>query len=314
MKKIIYFLICLLLFTSCNNIVLRKDESERVSFNNSLTKGNYDIYIYEVVYPETQNEKLVFMNNFENLLKSKNKSENKISFILPKNLYDDVISTINDGGIGDENSFIKSASSINNLDKININKKTRGIKVPEDTGDIQKYLNKQYYSLLKLLNRENEYNSNSYYTEFDKKKLSDEFLSKRKNLKKILLQNKDNFLIKLNNLKDLKNYRNDLIYLTNCNYSSLKNFLENEPTSISPLILINSDFYTGYTACKNSVILFNGYGREEMSYFIGYNFETTIIKIDNINDYYFTNSNKQIEISTLLNRKKYTPKRPLDKQ
>ena len=60
MKKLFYFLLCLFLFTACDNIVLRKDKSERVTFNETLPNGEYSLYMYEVKYPEKQEEKNCF--------------------------------------------------------------------------------------------------------------------------------------------------------------------------------------------------------------------------------------------------------------
>ena len=66
MKKLFYFLLCLFLFTACDNIVLRKDKSERITFNETLPNGEYSIYMYEVKYPEEQKDKIAFMTKFEN--------------------------------------------------------------------------------------------------------------------------------------------------------------------------------------------------------------------------------------------------------
>ena len=129
MKKLFYFLLCLFLFTACDNIVLRKDKSERVTFNETLPNGEYSLYMYEVKYPEKQEEKIAFMSEFENFLENGVEGyERDINFILPKALYEDVESVLADEGIGNERIFFKSASFINEEDKKIIDRETKSYK------------------------------------------------------------------------------------------------------------------------------------------------------------------------------------------
>lgn len=311
MKKILYLFICLILFTSCDNIVLRKDRNERVTFKKNIVQGKYNIYFYELNYPHNQNDKLSFIAHFQEILDKKAKGN--INFILPKELYDDVESVMNDGGIGIEKSFFKDASFLTKEDLKNINSKARYVETPKNGGTIQENLNRQYYCILRLLQREDEYNKESYYTEYDKVTLAKEFISKRKQLKSTLLKNKNNFLVKITQNNDLKNYKNDMIYIENCDDTFVDNIVNNKKHISSPLMLLENSLYTGYTMNNNSLVLFGGYGRTKLNYFIGYEFETTIIRVNDLRDIYFIADDKSLEISTLLDRSKYTPKRPLSR-
>ena len=71
MKKIFYLLMCLIIFAGCDNVVLRKDKSERVTFNKEIPQGEYTLYMYELKYPEKQEEKIIFLSKFENFLKNR---------------------------------------------------------------------------------------------------------------------------------------------------------------------------------------------------------------------------------------------------
>ena len=315
MKKLFYFLLCLFLFTACDNIVLRKDKSERVTFNETLPNGEYSLYMYEVKYPEKQEEKIAFMSEFENFLENGVEGyERDINFILPKALYEDVESILADEGIGDERAFFKSASFIDEEDKKIIDRETKSVKTPMDGGEIQKYLNKQYYHILSLAGRENEYRENFFYTEYDKRKITSEYINKRENLKKFLSEKKKNFLVLAENTGDLKNYEDDMVYLNEYDSGLEKSVLEGKEILKSPVTVIKSDKYKGYVLNGNNLVFFDGNGKEEFNYFRRYNFNVKVKKIDNFNISNFITDDEQVEISVLLSRKKYVPKRPLEEK
>ena len=315
MKKLFYFLLCLFLFTACDNIVLRKDKSERVTFNETLPNGEYSLYMYEVKYPEKQEEKIAFMSEFENFLENGVEGyERDINFILPKALYEDVESILADEGIGDERAFFKSASFIDEEDKKIIDRETKSVKTPMDGGEIQKYLNKQYYHILSLAGRENEYRENFFYTEYDKRKITSEYINKRENLKKFLSEKKKNFLVLAENTGDLKNYEDDMVYLNEYDSGLEKSVLEGKEILKSPVTVIKSNKYKGYVLNGNNLVFFDGNGKEEFNYFRRYNFNVKVKKIDNFNISNFITDDEQVEISVLLGRKKYVPKRPLEEK
>ena len=315
MKKLFYFLLCLFLFTACDNIVLRKDKSERVTFNETLPNGEYSLYMYEVKYPEKQEEKIAFMSEFENFLENGVEGYKRdINFILPKALYKDVESVLADEGIGNERIFFKSASFINEEDKKIIDRETKSVKTPMDGGEIQKYLNKQYYHILSLAGRENEYRENFFYTEYDKRKITSEYINKRENLKKFLSEKKKDFLVLAENTDDLKNYEDDMVYLNEYDSRLEKSVLEGKEILKSPVTVIKSDKYKGYVLNGNNLVFFDGNGKEEFNYFRRYNFNVKVKKIDNFNISNFITDDEQVEISVLLGRKKYVPKRPLEEK
>lgn len=315
MKKLFYFLLCLFLFTACDNIVLRKDKSERITFNETLPNGEYSIYMYEVKYPEKQKDKIAFMTKFENFLENGVEGyERDINFILPKALYEDVESVLADEGIGNERIFFKSASFINEEDKKIIDRETKSVKTPMDGGEIQKYLNKQYYHILSLVGRENEYRENFFYTEYDKRKITSEYINRRENLKKVLSEKKKDFLVLAENKDELKNYEDDMVYLNEYDSRLEKSILEGKEILKSPVTVIKSDKYKGYVLNGNNLVFFDGNGKEEFNYFRRYNFNVKVKKIDNFNISNFITDDEQVEISVLLGRKKYVPKRPLEEK
>lgn len=315
MKKLFYFLLCLFLFTACDNIVLRKDKSERITFNETLPNGEYSIYMYEVKYPEKQKDKIAFMTKFENFLENGVEGYKRdINFILPKALYEDVESVLADEGIGNERIFFKSASFINEEDKKIIDRETKSVKTPMDGGEIQKYLNKQYYHILSLVGRENEYRENFFYTEYDKRKITSEYINRRENLKKILSEKKKDFLVLAESRDELKNYEDDMVYLNEYDSRLEKSILEGKEILKSPVTVIKSDKYKGYVLNGNNLVFFDGSGKEELNYFRRYNFNVKVKKIDNFNISNFITDDEQVEISVLLGRKKYVPKRPLEEK
>lgn len=315
MKKLFYFLLCLFLFTACDNIVLRKDKSERITFNETLPNGEYSIYMYEIKYPEKQKDKIAFMTKFENFLENGVEGYKRdINFILPKALYEDVESVLADEGIGNERIFFKSASFINEEDKKIIDRETKSVKTPMDGGEIQKYLNKQYYHILSLVGRENEYRENFFYTEYDKRKITSEYINRRENLKKILSEKKKDFLVLAENKDELKNYEDDMVYLNEYDSRLEKSILEGKEILKSPVTVIKSDKYKGYVLNGNNLVFFDGNGKEEFNYFRRYNFNVKVKKIDNFNISNFITDDEQVEISVLLGRKKYVPKRPLEEK
>lgn len=315
MKKLFYFLLCLFFFTACDNIVLRKDKSERITFNETLPNGEYSIYMYEIKYPEKQKDKIAFMTKFENFLENGVEGYKRdINFILSKDLYEDVESVLADEGIGNERIFFKSASFINEEDKKLIDRETKSVKTPMDGGEIQKYLNKQYYHILSLAGRENEYRENFFYTEYDKRKITSEYINRRENLKKILSEKKKDFLVLAESRDELKNYEDDMVYLNEYDSRLEKSILEGKEILKSPVTVIKSDKYKGYVLNGNNLVFFDGSGKEELNYFRRYNFNVKVKKIDNFNISNFITDDEQVEISVLLGRKKYVPKRPLEEK
>ena len=312
MKKIFYLLICLIIFAGCDNVVLRKDKSERVTFNKEIPQGEYTLYMYELKYPEKQEEKIIFLSKFENFLKNRVEGLTEdVTFILPKNMYDDVNAVLNNEGIGIERAFFKSASYIDENDKKIIDRETKFVRTPKDAGEVQKYLNKQYYYILSLFGKQKEYKENFLYSEYDKRVLTAEYLNERKELKNILSEKKKNFVVAVERLEEVENYKNDLVYLKNSSQQFDDSLINGSRENIPPVLILNSGKYTGYTVNKNSVVLFAGSGKERLNYFRRYDFTTIIKKIDSFNYSNFVIDKKQAEISVLLNRKKYVPKRPL---
>lgn len=314
MKKIFYILLCLILFVGCDNVVLRKDKSERITFEKKVPQGEYTLYMYEIKYPEKQEEKIAFMSKFENFLRNKVEGINRdVNFIMPENLYEDINYILNDEGIGIERAFFKSSSFVGEEDKKIIDRETSFVKTPLNGGEIQKYLNKQYFYILSLVGKQKEYDENFFYTEYDKRTIISEYIEKRESLKEILSEKKKDFLVAVENKDFLEKYKDDMLYLKEHDEDLEEEIINRSFSVKSPLVVMDSYSYNGYTVCGNSIIFLAGdkENNENINYFRRYKFNVVIKEISDFNYSNFALDENQLEVSVLLGRKKFVPRRPL---
>lgn len=181
MKRRALFLLTLtLLATSCGSIVARKDKSQIVKFENSkIVADSYDITFYKMAYPEKPHDKDVFYEQFD-VLTSKMVAYGKdINLIIPLELYKDLLNLQKREVREGEKVYYKQAYSLTEEEKNFIDSKV-DVNTPSDSGEIQKYLNKQVAYWYDYLKKPQEYDSTRYYTELDKDRVVDEVFENRK--------------------------------------------------------------------------------------------------------------------------------------
>ena len=179
----------------------------------------------------------MFLSKFENFLRNGVEGlERDVTFILPKDMYDDVNAVLNNEGIGIERAFFKSASYIDENDKKIIDRETKFVKTPANAGEIQKYLNKQYYYILSLTGKQKEYKEDFLYSEYDKRVLTSAYLDERKSLKEILGEKKKNFIAALDSAEELESYKSDKVYLKNSSQQFDDSLINGSAENIPPIL------------------------------------------------------------------------------
>lgn len=179
-KKALFLLALVLLTTSCGSIVARKDKSQIVKFENSrIVADSYDITFYNILYPEKPYDKDKFYEQFD-VLTSKMVAYNKdINLIIPLELYKDLLNLQKREVREGEKIYYKQAYSLTEEEKEFIDSKV-DVETPDNTGSVQKYLNKQVAYWYDYLKKPQEYDSKKYYTELDKDRIVDEVFENRK--------------------------------------------------------------------------------------------------------------------------------------
>ena len=179
-KKALCLLALVLLTTSCGSIVARKDKSQIVKFENSrIVADSYDITFYNILYPEKPYDKDKFYEQFD-VLTSKMVAYNKdINLIIPLELYKDLLNLQKREVREGEKIYYKQAYSLTEEEKEFIDSKV-DVETPDNTGSVQKYLNKQVAYWYDYLKKPQEYDSKKYYTELDKDRIVDEVFENRK--------------------------------------------------------------------------------------------------------------------------------------
>lgn len=155
----------LLLLLSCDNIVWRKGET----LPYKIAPGEYNLTIYELNYPEEFEDKEIFLKELENSLTKVIKSGKKLMLLFNEKFMKDHIH-IEKYGILPEESFLRRAASLLSDDEKAMLFKYSG----ERANKKQDILNLQVKFILKLLNRESEFDSEKRYTELFKGSLLDD--------------------------------------------------------------------------------------------------------------------------------------------
>lgn len=262
MKKLLLICGVVVLLGGCSDIVLRKDLHERVAFSSEIKEGDYNLYFYKLNYPDNQQDKLDYLNNFKEFL---NKNPHK-NYIVPVEMGKDILSIINNGGYGEEKLAFKSGADLNEEERNSLKVLTEDIDVPKGGGEIQENINRQYYLLLTLEERAEEYDGNSYYTELDKEKIITDLLIERKELKEALKTNFKNFIFSYDN--EFKNLENGIYF----------------PDKIqgikSNLLIINKKGYSGYEIKNNKIVFYPGNEGKDLEGFRNFDFNSEIINLD----------------------------------
>lgn len=281
MKKLLLLIGITVMIGGCNDIVLRKDLQPRVTFENNLKEGNYKLVFYKLDYPEKQDEKMEFLEKFQVFLAN----NPHLNIIVPKELGKDIISIINNGGYGEEKIALKPAVDLTKVEERELKELVDNIEVPQGGGEIQKNINRQYYLLLALQERAEEYDPNFYYTELDKEKVIADTLVIREELKNQFE-------------RSLKN----IVFMYDESFDNIKNplYMENINTNIenikSSVILTNNSEKNGYGLINNKIILYVGIKGTKVEGFRNYVFSSEIKEIKNLREIIL---DKGIEVSDL---------------
>lgn len=248
MKKIL-LLIPFTLIVGCSNFSPRKDLSKNITFENSIIKkGEYNFTLISLNYPGNYSDKVKFFNTLNDTLVNLDPyRKSNLNLIISPDLEKDINALLETGWIGKESLVMKNAADLDKTEKIFLD--SLNIKTPENSGNIQKYLNLQYYFLLKLNNSENLYNSNVLYTEYDKSLFAENLIIKRKNLIDNLKSIKKNFVYESKN----KFNTQDII------------FTQNDSNLSNPVIFVDSNKFSGFTLDNDSLIVSTNSNHEFLS-------------------------------------------------
>ena len=102
-----------------------------------------------------------------------------INLIIPLELYKDLLNLQKREVREGEKIYYKQAYSLTEEEKEFIDSKV-DVETPDNTGSVQKYLNKQVAYWYDYLKKPQEYDSKKYYTELDKDRIVDEVFENRK--------------------------------------------------------------------------------------------------------------------------------------
>lgn len=279
MKKIL-LLISLLSFMGCGEFSPRKDLSSNIIFTSSIPQGKYNFNLISFKYPNSYLEKIEFYKELNQGLSSMNSADlSMINLLIPSNMEEDLNHIINKGWLDQEILAMKNAGDLTKEDIANLD--SLDIKTPTDSGNIQKYLNEQYFLLLKLTKNENLYLPNYSYTELDKITIMEKTLLKRNSLRENLKKIQHNFVYtELNSDLHLKN----AIYAT-------KNYFQ----YTNPVVFTPSNEFSGFKVNKDNLVLFTGNG-ETLLDTKNYEFISQIIKL-----------NSPLEIKSIIRKNNSSP-------
>lgn len=251
MKKLL-ILFSLVGLMGCSEFSHRKDASQNIIFQNAIPNGEYNLNLISINYPKSYNEKTSFYKELNETLKNTNDAQkNAINLLVNSDMEHDFSSLFTSGWIDNEIIGMKNAEDLtkSELDFLN----TFNIGTPENAGEIQKNLNKQYYLLLKLTDNIDMYNSTYLYTELDKNLLMENILMERTSL-----------------IENLKKIEKNFVYYKSSDIVTKPVFIDESSSKIpetlkNPIIFQNSKDFSGFKILKNNLLIFVGDGKEVLS-------------------------------------------------
>lgn len=251
MKKLL-ILFSLVGLMGCSEFSHRKDASQNIIFQNAIPNGEYNLNLISINYPKSYNEKTSFYKELNETLKNINDAQkNAINLLVNSDMEHDFSSLFTSGWIDNEIIGMKNAEDLtkSELDFLN----TFNIGTPENAGEIQKNLNKQYYLLLKLTDNIDMYNSTYLYTELDKNLLMENILMERTSL-----------------IENLKKIEKNFVYYKSSDIVTKPVFIDESSSKIpetlkNPIIFQNSKDFSGFKILKNNLLIFVGDGKEVLS-------------------------------------------------
>ncbi len=322
MHKYILLLVLALSTTACTGISKVKERYHRAPFEKEIKKGDYELTLYNINYPQKYEEKIKFYNDFDILMRKFLVYESTINIMYSEKLKDDIIHLKNSYILPEEVVFSKSASELSQVDRDSIDKKVP-IKLDEKVGRTQYYLNKQVYFWKKIMKSDEKFNSEVNYTELDKEKLILKMEDKRKNLFKIVeqvelnlilkveepysdnkkeyWQEKDVYIDRTTNLTPKIFKEQGYLYLNDVQERDVKKIMGNQLKFDSKIVVVENKLYNGYTVSNEKYVFFYG-GKYRVGYYDGYNLR---IKVKDISLKDLLTIDEEFLIDDFLNPKLY---------
>jgi len=315
-------LILTLSTTACTGVSRVKERYHRAPFEKEIKKGDYELTLYNISYPQKYEQKIKFYDNFDILMRKLLVYGSTINIMYSHKFKDDIIYLKNSYILPEEVAFSKSASELSEADRNSIDKKVT-IKLDGKIGRTQYYLDKQVYFWKKIMNSDKRFNSEKNYTELDKEKLILQMKDKRKKTFEIVEQVKLNLILKIedpysNNKneywqgKDIYIDRNtdltpkifkeqEYLYLNDVQEGDIKKIMGTQLKFDSKIVVIENKLYNGYTVSDGKYIFFHG-GKYRVSYYDGYNLK---IKVKDVSLKDLLTIDEEFLIDDFLNPKSY---------
>ena len=322
MYKYILVLILTLMVSGCTGISKVKERYHRAPFEKEIEKGNYEITIYNINYPEKYEEKIKFYNDFDILMRKLLVYDSTINMMYSEKFKEDIIHLKNNNLLPEEIAFSKPASELSQIDRESIDRKV-AIKLDKKIGRTQYYLNKQVYFWKKVMNSDEKFNKTTNYTELDKEKYILKLEEKRKKIFNIVgelelnlvlkvekpyskakneyWQGKDVYIDRTTKLAPKVFKEEGYLYLTKVDNTDIKQIMGNQLKFDSKIVILENKLYNGYTISDGKYVFFYG-GKYRVSYYDGYNLK---IKIRDVSLKDLLTIDEEFLIDDFLNPKSY---------
>lgn len=303
MKKVIYVLIVLVLFTACTrDIVLRKNEVLKASYNEkTLPKGVHEVPLYRIIYPFNLEEKQEFFKEFNVLLKKYYLKDKKINFLINESFYADLKSLETISLLEEEKIYDKAASTLSDTE-MKFLLESYGDRIDKYEGSTQEYLNIQINYLLNYLGKVENFDKNKLYSEREKSELVDELKETRRENVQLLKDIDLQFVLELNNpyaqkteelywdnreftLKNSSNFDKKLnnytipIYIKGIKDDDVKALVKEEYKINNKIVFIENNLYEGYKNLGSSYIFLIG-GSSKIKSYEDYEFNVVVADIE----------------------------------
>ena len=303
MKKVIYVLIVLVLFTACTrDIVLRKNEVLKASYNEkTLPKGVHEVPLYRIIYPFNLEEKQEFFKEFNVLLKKYYLKDKKINFLINESFYADLKSLETISLLEEEKIYDKAASTLSDTE-MKFLLESYGDRIDKYEGSTQEYLNIQINYLLNYLGKVENFDKNKLYSEREKSELVDELKETRRENVQLLKDIDLQFVLELNNpyaqkteelywdnreftLKISSNFDKKLnnytipIYIKGIKDDDVKALVKEEYKINNKIVFIENNLYEGYKNLGSSYIFLIG-GSSKIKSYEDYEFNVVVTDIE----------------------------------
>ena len=303
MKKVIYVLIVLVLFTACTrDIVLRKNEVLKASYNEkTLPKGVHEVPLYRIIYPFNLEEKQEFFKEFNVLLQKYYLKDKKINFLINESFYADLKSLETISLLEEEKIYDKAASTLSDTE-MKFLLESYGDRIDKYEGSTQEYLNIQINYLLNYLGKVENFDKNKLYSEREKSELVDELKETRRENVQLLKDIDLQFVLELNNpyaqkteelywdnreftLKNSSNFDKKLnnytipIYIKGIKDDDVKALVKEEYKINNKIVFIENNLYEGYKNLGSSYIFLIG-GSSKIKSYEDYEFNVVVTDIE----------------------------------